>query len=214
MTLNTSTIIEGPAGKLEAIREDAAIEGPLSDQGYYAVVCHPHPLYGGTMDDGVVTTTAEIYRELGVPTARFNFRGVGASEGKHDNADGEVADLAAVAEWLQQQVSGTRLLIAGYSFGSVVAATASSCLSAEHLVLLAPPVEHYSFAPQGCFDCPVIVVLGEQDELVDLQYTKAWVEQLTSTAEAITIAGASHFFNGQLMIMRNQLRPVLLNALR
>ena len=212
--MNASIIIEGPAGKLEVVRENAAIDGPLVGHGYYAVVCHPHPLYGGTMDNDVVTTIAGIYRELGVPTARFNFRGVGASEGGHDNADGEVADLGAVVEWLQQQVSGTRLLIAGYSFGSVVAAAGSYALNAEHLVLLAPPVERYTFAPQGCFGCPAIVVLGEEDELVGLHYAKSWAEQLSSTVEIITVEEANHFFPGQLATMSDQLTPVLLNALR
>lgn len=207
-------MIEGPVGKLEVVQENPALDGPLVNQGYYAVVCHPHPLYGGTMDNKVVTTLARIYRELGVPTARFNFRGVNASEGEHDNAIGEAEDLAAVAAWLQQQVSGKRLILAGYSFGSVVAATGSFALDAEHLVLLAPPVERYTFAPQGYFSCPAIVVLGEEDELVDLQQAKTWAAQLSSSAQTITVAGASHFFHGQLITTREQLTPLLLEALR
>ncbi len=213
MAVYSTEIIAGPEGKLELIREAPVDDGPLAGSDYYAVVCHPHPLYGGAMDNKVVTTVSRIYRELGVPVARFNFRGVGASEGVHDNAEGEVEDLQAVASWLQKQCSGTRLLIAGYSFGSVVAEAGSSMLTTDHLVLIAPPVERYSFAPDQRFTCPAIIVLGEEDELVGFQHAKQWAESLASPVKIIAIAEASHFFHGELVSLRDQLTPMLLTAL-
>lgn len=209
----TRHMICGPAGKLEAAVEPGAEGGLLAGRGYYAVVCHPHPLFGGEMDNKVVTTLARIYRELGVSIARFNFRGVGGSEGEHDNARGEVEDLQAVAAWLQQHVSGSRLLLAGYSFGSVVAARGSLVTNPEHLILVAPPVERYTYAPEGRFTCPAIVALGEDDELVDARYASSWARQLTSPVEILLIAGASHFFHGQLPELSSLLGPALLKAL-
>ncbi len=206
-------MIDGPVGKLEVAVEPGAGNGSLAGQGYYAVVCHPHPLFGGEMDNKVVTTVARIYRELGVSTARFNFRGVGGSEGEHDNARGEVDDLQAVAAWLQQQTSGTRLLLAGYSFGSFVAAAGSLVMNPEHLILVAPPVERYTYAPEGRFTCPVVIALGEDDELVDVQNATAWAGELVSPVEIVRIAGASHFFHGQLLELSSQLGPALLKAL-
>ncbi|RLA47654.1 MAG: hypothetical protein DRR06_01870 [Gammaproteobacteria bacterium] len=213
MARSSPTSIDGPAGKLELVQEVANPQGPLFDSGFCAVVCHPHPLYGGTMDNKVVTTLARAYRELGVPTVRFNFRGVGGSEGVHDNAAGEADDLQAVAEWLQAQLPDSRLLLAGFSFGTAVVAAGSSRLGAHHITLIAPPVERYSFAPQGHFACPALVILGDDDELVDLQSTRKWAEQLTSSVEILVVAGASHFFDGQLSALSNQLTPMLLEAL-
>src|SRR6202161_51077 len=99
--------IPGQAGALEAIAEDPGAAG-LS----YALVCHPHPLYGGTMDNKVVTTLARALHELGIPTVRFNFRGVGASAGAYDEGRGETADAEAVAEWAEQRWPGRRMVIA------------------------------------------------------------------------------------------------------
>ena len=206
-------LIEGPEGKLELVLEPGVESGPLADSAYYAVVCHPHPLYGGTMGDQVVATLASVYRELGVPVVRFNFRGVGASEGEHDKGQGEVDDLCAVAAWARQQSAGNHLLLAGYSFGSVVAAGSDAALQIEHLTLVAPPVEHYAFAPDGGFRCPAVVILGEQDELVDFQGTKTWAANLSSPVKVLGIAGASHFFHGQSTVLHDQLTPLLLQAL-
>ncbi len=213
-SVNKATrMIDGPVGKLELVIESGAETGSLAGQGYYAVVCHPHPLFGGEMNNKVVTTVARIYRELGVSIARFNFRGVGRSEGEHDNARGEVDDLQAVVTWVQQHTSGTRLLLAGYSFGSVVAAAGSLLMNPEHLILVAPPVEKYTYAPDGQFTCPVALALGEDDDLVDAQNAKAWAEQLTSPVEIFLIAGASHFFHGQLPELSRRLSPAISKAL-
>jgi hypothetical protein len=213
MTLYSSITIPGPAGSLEVCVEEANQAGALAADDYCAVVCHPHPLYGGTMDSQVVISVASVYRDLGIPVARFNFRGVGGSEGSHDNGSGEVEDLRAVAEYLLDRTSGRRLLIAGYSFGSVVAAASDASLEASHLMLIAPPTESYTFAPEGYFSCPAIVVLGEIDELARPQSASKWASQLSSKTTIITVAGADHFFAGQLATLNNLLEPALLNNL-
>lgn len=206
-------LIDGPAGKLEVSLQAGSERGPFSGRGYYAVVAHPHPLYGGTMDNKVVTTVARLYRELGIAVGRFNFRGVGASEGRHDNADGEVLDLRAAANYLQTACAGSRLLIAGYSFGSAVAAAASLSEPLEHLLLIAPPIERYPFAPDGGFPCPLLVVLGSEDDLVDMARAKHWTQALSSPVQCRVIDGADHFFDGQLQALADSIVPVLNEAL-
>src|SRR5579864_6855658 len=107
--------IKGPAGALEAIVEDPGAAGSS-----YAVVCHPHPLFGGTMDNKVVTTVARALQDNGIPTLRFNFRGVGASAGVFDQGMGETADADAAASWGAERWPGRTLVAAGFSFGAYV----------------------------------------------------------------------------------------------
>src|SRR5690625_5389540 len=101
----TAITIDGPAGSLEARAQGGRADGPLAGHGYAAVVCHPHPLHEGTMHNKVVTTLVRTYRDLGIDSVRFNFRGVGASEGEYDQAKGEVEDLLAVVAWMSSQRS-------------------------------------------------------------------------------------------------------------
>ncbi len=209
MSKQTQVTIAGAAGKIEALLEEGKADAPFSASAYVALICHPHPLYGGTMDNKVVSTLARIYRELGITSLRFNFRGVGASEGEHDEARGEVDDLCIVSEWLQAQYPESQLLLAGFSFGSAVVAAASERIPVAHMILIAPPVMRYSYAPQGAFACPVTLVLGGQDELVEAEAVLAWLESLDCTVETIVIPEASHFFHGQLNSLREKLATQL-----
>lgn len=197
--------IAGAVGQIEALLEEGQDDGPFSGSDYVAVICHPHPLYGGTMDNKVVSTLARIYRELGITSLRFNFRGVGSSEGEHDEARGEVDDLCRVSEWLLAQYPERQLLLAGFSFGSAIVAAASERIPVAHMVLIAPPVARYSYAPQGAFACPVTLVLGGKDERVDTEAVIAWLESLDACVETIVIPEASHFFHGQLNSLREKL---------
>ncbi|OUS13783.1 hypothetical protein A9Q89_02080 [Gammaproteobacteria bacterium 53_120_T64] len=198
-------IITGAAGQIEAVLEEGQAGAAYSGAAYVAVICHPHPLYGGTMDNKVVSTLVRIYRDLGIPCLRFNFRGVGASAGQHDEARGEIDDLCLVSEWLLSRYPQSRLLLAGFSFGSAIAAAASERMSVEQMVLIAPPVMRYSYAPEGAFTCPVSVVFGGQDELVSAQEVEAWLGLLASPVVPIFIPDASHFFHGQLKALREKL---------
>ena len=205
MGKQTQVTIAGAAGKIETLLEEGKAGAPYSASAYVALICHPHPLYGGTMDNKVVSTLARIYRELGITSLRFNFRGVGASEGEHDEARGEVDDLCIVSEWLLAQYPNSQLLLAGFSFGSAIVAAASERIPVAHMILIAPPVTRYSYAPQGAFACPVTLVLGEQDELVETEAVLAWLESLDCSVETIVIPEASHFFHGQLNSLREKL---------
>ena len=205
MSKKTQVTIAGAAGKIEALLEEGKAGAPFSTSAYVAVICHPHPLYGGTMDNKVVSTLVRIYRELGITSLRFNFRGVGASEGEHDEAQGEVDDLCIVSEWLLAQYPESQLLLAGFSFGSAIVAAASERIPVAQMILVAPPVTRYSYAPQGVFACPVTLVLGGQDELVDVEAVHVWLESLESSIETIVIPEASHFFHGQLNSLREKL---------
>jgi alpha/beta superfamily hydrolase len=131
-------LIDGPAGVLEAdVLDGSAAAGP------FAVVCHPHPLMGGTMDNKVVTTTARALQSAGMPVIRFNFRGVGASAGTWDGGAGETLDALGVARWGQERWPGRALVIAGFSFGAWVALRAAQQLPVARLITVAPPVGRF-----------------------------------------------------------------------
>lgn len=205
--------IAGPVGLLEAVLEEGQLGKLFSGCAYAALVCHPHPLYGGTMDNKVVSTLVRTYRELGISVLRFNFRGVGASEGSHDEAVGEVDDLCAACEWMLARYQGSQLLLAGFSFGSAVAAAASERLAVAHMVLVAPPVMRYDYAPLGRFSCPTVLVLGGRDDVVDVASAQSWLAALDTPVRSILIPEATHFFHGQLVGLREQLNEVLSESL-
>ncbi|HBD11294.1 MAG TPA: hypothetical protein DCZ13_04050 [Porticoccaceae bacterium] len=210
---STTSLIPGPVGQLEVVADLPNASGPLAGAGYFAVVSHPHPLYGGTMDNKVVTTLCRIYRELGVPVARFNFRGVGQSAGQHDHARGEVEDLCAVAAWMHAENRGATALLAGFSFGAAVTALACAPTAAGHCVLVAPPVERYAIANDSALACPTIAVLGSEDDLVEPIATQRYLSQLQPPPAVVLIEGATHFFDGKLTALRERLTPALLEAL-
>ncbi len=207
----TAITIDGPVGALEARVQAGDESGILAHSGYTVLVCHPHPQHGGTMSNKVVTTLVRAYRDLGVATVRFNFRGVGRSEGDFDHAVGEVDDLLAVQRWLMVQRPDSRVLLAGFSFGSAVAAGAVYRMDAvEHLTLVAPPVERYDYDREGRFPCPVCIAQGELDEVVVPEGVIRWSEsRLQSPHELLRYPEAGHFFHGQLTRLKDDLTEVL-----
>jgi alpha/beta superfamily hydrolase len=197
--------IAGPAGAIEAIVEDRGDSGT-----HYAVVCHPHPLYGGTMDNKVVTTVARALQETGVPTLRFNFRGVGQSAGVFDDGRGETADADAVASWGQAHWPGRRLVIAGFSFGSYVALRLAQQRAADRLITIAPPVERFDFSGIAAPTCPWLVIQGDADEVVDPASVVSWAGGLSPRPQLLVMPGVGHFFHGRLQ----ELRDAVMNAIR
>lgn len=197
--------LPGPAGVIEACWEPAQSAGAQLPSRMVAVLAHPHPLYGGAMDNKVVTTLARMYRHLGVDAVRFNFRGVGASAGSHDQGRGEVEDMLAVVQWALASAPQSALLLAGYSFGSAIAAAASEQVAARHLALVAPPVDRYSYAPQGDFACPTTIVLGGADAIVAVDEVSAWARQRPRVTNVIVLPEASHFFHGELTALESEL---------
>ena len=197
--------LEGPVGVLEAI-----VETPVDfDGARSALVCHPHPLYGGSMENKVVTVTARALEEAGIATVRFNFRGVGASGGTFDEGRGETDDALAVADWAGKRWPGASLTAAGFSFGSFVAYQLASRRPVERLITIAPPVKRFDFEAVPVPAVPWVVIQGDQDELVDLAAVRAWTTTLARPPELLVIEGAEHFFHGKL----NDLRSAVLRSL-
>jgi alpha/beta superfamily hydrolase len=197
--------IAGPAGPLEAVAEEPGGRAPL-----YAVVCHPHPLFGGTMDNKVVTTLARALQEVGIATVRFNFRGVGASGGTFDDGRGETADAAAVADYGALRWPGRELVLAGFSFGAYVALRLAQERAAARLITVAPPVDRFDFSALSPPACPWLVVQGDADEVVNPQRVIAWVKSLDPQPRLTVLPGVSHFFHGHLP----ELREAVIHAIR
>ncbi|MBP6901977.1 MAG: alpha/beta fold hydrolase [Burkholderiaceae bacterium] len=198
--------VAGPAGAIAcAIDEPAADTGPARG---VAVLCHPHPLHGGTMDNKVVQTLARAVVALGWRAVRFNFRGVGASAGAYDEGRGETDDALAVIAALRQP--GQPLLLGGFSFGSFVAASAAARLAqagtpAARLVLVGPATSRFELPP---VPADTVVIHGEADDVVPLQATLDWARP--QVLPVTVIPGVGHFFHGQLTL----LKQLLVQALR
>ena len=201
--------IPGPAGALEARLEDPVAAGQARQ--VIGVVCHPHPLHGGTMQNKVVHTVARAMQEAGAATVRFNFRGVGGSAGVYDNGVGELADALAVVDWARAHFGCDALWLAGFSFGAATALQAATRGAApRRLVTVAPPVGRIIVDPIPRPDCPWLVVQGDQDALVDVELVRRWVAGYTPPPELAVLAGAEHFFHGRL----NELRATVLRFVR
>lgn len=211
---NSPLLIPGPGGQIEASFAEADSEGVLADLGLMAVICHPHPVHGGTMDNKVVTTLMRTYRDIGVKTLRFNFRGVGRSGGVFDRGRGELDDLLAVIDWVSREYSHMGLVLAGFSFGSSIAAQGSHKLGhIHHLLLVAPPVERYSYDLDSAFPCPSCVVQGDKDELLVAEGVYTWIETLRSPVELLRYPDAGHYFHGFLSHLKKDLSQILVRQL-
>jgi alpha/beta superfamily hydrolase len=161
-----------------------------------ALICHPHPLYGGSMYDAVVSCLCSAAHNLKISSLCFNFRGVGRSEGSHDSGIGEVDDVVFLAHWLKEQGGIESIFLGGYSFGATIAFLAASKLdrSLEHLMLVAPPMQESS---KGlAVPCPTTIVAGERDSFVDIGALQHWSSAGNSPVELIQIEAADHFFLG------------------
>jgi len=196
--------IDGPAGNLEAILED-----PGGQSGAVAVVCHPHPLHGGTMQNKVVHTLARTFNRLGVPALRFNFRGVGASGGGYDSGDGERRDAEAVLDYAQTRFPGRAIWLAGFSFGARVALSVASARPVDLLVTVAPPVGRMDMGGLRQPACRWLILQGDQDELVEADLVVEWLNSLEPGPELVMFQGADHFFHGRLVEMRENLLGLL-----
>jgi alpha/beta superfamily hydrolase len=181
------------------------------------VICHPHPLHGGTMANKVVTTLARSAHELSVPTLRFNFRGVGTSAGSHDEGRGEVDDALAVIAWGRQRWPSTTLWLAGFSFGGVVALRASTAHgtgSVARLVTVAPALGR-NFATVDDIkvpECPWLIVQGDADEVVDASVVIDWASALQPSPQLVILPGVGHYFHGQLGALQQRVAPFLRGA--
>jgi len=188
-------LIEGPVGPLQA---------RILDQGgeRWALLCHPHPLYGGSMNNKVITTVERALQQKGWSTVCFNFRGVGASVGTFDNGVGEREDLLAVARWGRERWPAARFLLGGFSFGAYVSLSGWSQLWPDAVLTIAPPVGLWDFSPIDAPEVPWVVIQGGADEVVSPEAVWRWLSALPIAPSLYWRAGVSHFFHGQLIWLR------------
>jgi uncharacterized protein len=193
--------IDGPAGRLEALLNVGS-----DDASHAALVCHPHPLFGGTMHNKVVYHAAKALTGFGFPVLRFNFRGAGLSEGKHDNGFGEVDDVRAGLDWLRKEY-GKPLIFAGFSFGASVGLRAS-CPEPDVklLISLGTPTsaEGRLYAYRFLDECrkPKLFVSGDRDQYGPIAELEGLVAHAADPKKFVIIPNADHFFVGQLPLMR------------
>ena len=193
-------LLPGPAGVLELATAIANANAPARRGS--AIVCHPHSLFGGSMDNKVVTSAERALRELGLNTLRFNFRGVGLSTGSFDEGSGERADLLAVVAWLRRVRPEDQIWLAGFSFGAFVSIRAAAEIAPAQLISLAPPVDRFGFADLALPDCPWLVIQPEADEVVDPAAVCNWAAGLAGRIQLRKMPATSHFFHGQLPALR------------
>jgi len=205
MSDNCECLIPGPVGDLELQVESPDGGGPAP----VAVICHPHPVYGGTMTNKVVHILAAGFRELGAHSVRFNFRGVGRSAGEFDNGVGETADLLAVVAWAQARFPDSPLWLAGFSFGAWIALKATAQLQPERLLLVAPPVDMYDFSVIPEVTVPWMVIQGGEDEVVSAEAVADWVAQRQPAPQFRVLDSAGHFFHGQLNTLKESMKTGL-----
>lgn len=203
-----SLFLEGPAGRLEALLNTGA-----ENAAHAAVVCHPHPLFGGTLHNKVVFHTMKALNSFGFPVLRFNFRGAGLSEGEHDYGNGEVDDVRAALDWLDVEFH-LPLIFAGFSFGAAVGLRAA-CSDARVKASIGVgtpvvPVAADTEAPRTytfnfLSDCvkPKLFVSGARDQYSPRAKLEALVASVPEPKKLVVIEGADHFFEGRLRELRD-----------
>ena len=196
-------LIPGPAGTLELMID---LPEPGQERAGVAVVCHPNPPDGGTLHNKVVTMAARALSELGLAAVRFNFRGVGQSQGSFDQGRGETLDLLAVTDWVRKQHPNDALWLAGFSFGSWVALQGARHLPVKQMISIAPPVGLREFAGVLPPPCPWLVVQGEIDDIVDPQAVYDWIDSLKDKPTLVRMPDTGHFFHRRLMDLRGAIK--------
>lgn len=194
-------LLKGPAGQLEAVLEYPRKADPCA----VAVVCHPHPLYGGTLDNKVAFTLARSAVEAGAAALRFNFRGVGKSAGEFDHGLGEAEDLEAVETWLRDRWPELPVWRFGFSFGAAMVLKRTAAVPSEVLVTVAPPASHFSeygFNADAPRTRNWLLVQGDADDVVDPQAVLSWARSLDNPPTIKVVEGAGHFFHGRLTTLR------------
>jgi uncharacterized protein len=187
-------LFNGPAGNLEGIHRDGA---PGSSRA--AVVCHPDPLHGGSMHNKVVYRAAKSFERLGWPVLRFNFRGVGASQGRHDGGPGEAEDVAAALDWMAARHPDTRLVVAGFSFGCAVGLPVGAVdARVSHLVGIGTPTDRFRFDLLADIAKRKLFVQGDRDEHGPLPDLEAGLARVAEPWELVVVEGADHFFTDRL----------------
>ncbi|VAW34044.1 Hydrolase PA4440, alpha/beta fold family, partial [hydrothermal vent metagenome] len=199
-----------PAGKLECLAgHPVDMEEARPTVG---IICHPHPLFGGTMHNKVTHMIEKSYRELGLHTVRFNFRGVGESEGDFNDGIGETDDLIAIYRWITEIFPDYDIWLAGFSFGSYPALRACAEIHPTQFLTVAPPVERYNYADLAIPECPWLVIQGEEDDVVTPKAVYDYVNGLDPRPQLITFK-AGHFFHRRLIDLKGAIKNGILRQL-
>lgn len=199
-----SFLLSGQAGNLETV-----IHLPDNSKKIVVVICHPHSLHGGTMDNKVVTTIMRASVKLRMPVVRFNFRSVGNSEGEFDNGIGEQQDLLSVLKFAQKKFPDSKVILAGFSFGSYVAYQVAKQVTLLSLIIVGGAVHNWNYELPVDYDFPILVVHGDQDEITSIEHIREWVNQINPSPEFRVIEDGSHFFHGKLLLLEQQVRDFL-----
>lgn len=193
-----SLTLAGPAGDIEALLEIPSDR----DVQAIAVVCHPHPLHGGTMQNKVTHTLSRAFLGQGFAALRFNFRGVAGSAGSFDDGNGEVEDVLAAVAYLRERYPGLPVWLAGFSFGAAMSIRAALDLELAGLVSIAPAAFRFAGDLSAQPECPWLIVHGEEDELVPIDESVAWADSMQPGPELLVFAQTSHYFHGKLVDLR------------
>ncbi len=187
--------IDGPAGKIETVVDD-----PGPERKGLALIAHPHPLHGGSLENKVVKTIADTLYDLGYVAVRPNFRGVGQSEGEYDNGRGEVQDMLAVHGFVSARYPGIPLILAGFSFGAYVQSVVAERLRPQHLLLVGPAVTmfHMGEAPPH-----TIVIHGEHDDVAPTEAAREWAERHGFVFAVVR--DTDHFFHKKLSELKEHI---------
>lgn len=189
-----NTFFEGPAGRIEAILKEP--DGPVTRA---AIVCHPHPLFGGTMHNKVVFRIARAFQDSGFSVLRFNFRGAGRSEGEHDDGVGEQDDLRAAINFIEEKYPDAGIWLAGFSFGSAVMLHAAACDDrVRAIVAVGVPVSKYDFSEIARCNKPKLFVQGSLDQFGSTDDLKRVFASLDEPKQLKIVEGSAHFFEGHL----------------
>ncbi len=183
-------------------------ERPAGTPAAVAVICHPHPLHGGSLNNKVVHQLAKTFTDLGAVSTRFNFRGVGDSEGEYDEGRGELQDLLAVVAWAQAHWPGLPLWLGGFSFGGFVALQGAQQLAPQRLVTVAPAVNYFSGNALDLPGVPWLLIQGDADDVVPAALVTGWAAGLNFQPQLVLLEGAGHFFHGRL----NELKETIVDS--
>ncbi|WP_319380761.1 alpha/beta fold hydrolase [Thiomicrorhabdus sp.] len=195
-----TTLIKGVCGRLEARHNLSELDASTVIR--LVVLSHPHPLFGGTMNNKVVTTMERAFQSLGYATVAYNFRGVGQSDGEYDEGVGETDDLLSVLDWVRSRHTVEEVILAGFSFGSYVSLRALPQTGANRICTVAPPIGLYDFSALDKVDVPWSCIQGGRDEVVESEEVLSWVTKPGQCADLYWRAGASHFFHGELVWLK------------
>ena len=194
-TFHRTIFLAGPAGKLEATLWTT----PIAEPAMAALVCHPHPLYGGTLHNKVVFQTAKALNQRGFPVLRFNFRGAGLSEGEHDKGAGEPEDVRTALEYLARQFPGRLILLAGFSFGAWVGLRVGwEDSRVEKLIGLGIPAASFDLGYLRPCDKPKLFIQGGEDAFAPRASVEELFNTLREPKKLVVVEGADHFFSGHL----------------